>query len=179
MRKAIRQKLRESEEKNRKSKRGRPIGYSPALKTDPAYWEGKLKELGLTMERGVAQKLLYDHKANFGKDDENGKRLLLHQALERDSELGERVVNFYVDLSNERENLGWQRVLKDEKLLTAHHRRLIAKKRAGLKSLLDRGKITKPVYDELLQTLVPAALAWQAMGLEEDDEPDPDFDLYG
>jgi hypothetical protein len=80
--------------------------YSPVLKTVPAYWKGKLKELGLTMERGAAQKLLYDHKANFGKDDENGKRLLLRQALERDNELGERVVNFYVDLSNERESLG-------------------------------------------------------------------------
>jgi hypothetical protein len=176
MREKTRQTLRRNEQKKSKSKRGRPAGYSPAIKKDPAYWEGKLKELGLTMERGAPKKLLYDHKANFGMDEENGTRFLLHQALERDEELGKRAVSFYVELSNERENLAWRKVLKDEKLLTASNRRLIARKSAALKSLLDRDKITKSVYEQVLQTLIPAALAWQAIGLHEDDEFDPEID---
>lgn len=170
MREEVRQKLRQNEDKKSKPKRGRPVGYSPSLKSDPAYWEAKLKELGLTMERGVRGKLLYDHQSKFGIDEEKGGRLLLHEALDRDAKLGENVVRFYTELSYEHDVLAWQRIMKQEKLLTAHNRRLIARKRVGLKSLLDRGKITKTQFEEVSQALVPAALAWQAMGLEEDDE---------
>ena len=177
MRKEVRQKIEQNERKKRTPKRGRPKGYSPSLKTDPTYWEAKLKELGLTMERGARDRLLYDHQSSFA-DEEKGERLLLHQVLDRNAKLGENAVRFYAELSYEHDVLAWQKILKQEKLLTAHNRRLVARKRKGLKSLLDRGKITKSVYEDASQNLVPAALAWQELGYEEDHEFDPEIDPW-
>ena len=53
-------------------------------------------------------------------------------------------VRLYLNKTAEAEAVQWGRALTNEKLLTAHNRRLIARKREGLKSLLRGASPSKP-----------------------------------